>query len=71
MIVAKTMDGKLVEVISFVDRVGFSDERGWILICRDFQWPNRKKDQFKWVPAYTPFIWVRYYLDCEESSSQV
>ena len=61
MIVAKTMDGKLVEVIRFVDRVGFSEDRGWILICRDFQWPDRKKDHFKWVPATTMFDWVREF----------
>ena len=57
MIVAK-MNGRIVEVIRVADTVGFSTERGWVMVCMDFEQANRKKQQFKWVPASTRFEWV-------------
>lgn len=60
MIVAK-MDGKIVEVKKVADRVGFSDERGWVMICTDFEQSERRKQHFKWVPASTRFEWVREF----------
>jgi len=61
MIVAK-MDGRIVEVKKVADRVGFSDKRGWVMICTDFEQPERKKQHFKWVPASTRFEWVREFV---------
>jgi len=60
MIVAK-MNGRIVEVIRVADTVGFSQERGWVMICMDFEQSNRRKQQFKWVPAATQFEWVREF----------
>jgi hypothetical protein len=60
MFVAK-LNGKLVEVVRVADAVGFSDERGWVMVCFDFEQANRRKSQFKWVPASTPFEWVREF----------
>ena len=60
MIVAK-MNGRIVEVIRVAETVGFSTERGWVMVCIDFEQPNRKKQQFKWVPATTRFEWVREF----------
>lgn len=60
MIVAK-IDDRLVEVKKVADRVGFSDKRGWILICTDFEQVERRKQHFKWVPAETRFEWVREF----------
>ena len=60
MIVAK-IDGKIVEVKKVAERVGFSDKRGWVLICTDFEQQERRKQHFKWVPAETRFEWVREY----------
>jgi len=60
MIVAK-MNGRIVEVIRVADTVGFSTERGWVMVCMDFEQANRKKQQFKWVPASTRFEWVREF----------
>jgi hypothetical protein len=60
MIVAK-IDGRLVEVKKVADRVGFSDKRGWVMICTDFEQQERRKQHFKWVPAETRFEWVREY----------
>jgi hypothetical protein len=60
MIVAK-MNGKLVEVVRVADTVAFAPERGWVLICTDFEVSNRRKTQFKWVPASTRFEWVRSF----------
>jgi hypothetical protein len=60
MIVAK-IDGKIVEVKKVAERVGFSDKRGWVLICTDFEQQERRKQHFKWIPASTRFEWVREY----------
>ena len=60
MIVAK-MNGRIVEVIRVADTVGFSTERGWVMVCMDFEQANRKKQQFKWVSASTRFEWVREF----------
>jgi hypothetical protein len=60
MIVAK-MNGRIVEVKKVADTVGFSEDRGWVMICTDFEQPERKKQHFKWVPASTRFEWIRSY----------
>ena len=60
MIVAK-MNGRIIEVIRVAETDGFSPERGWVMVCIDFEQPNRKKQQFKWVPATTRFEWVREF----------
>ena len=59
--IAKMMDNKIVEIVRVTETVGFSEARGWLLICYDFEKINRKRDQFKWMPATTPFFWVRDY----------
>lgn len=58
MVVAK-MNGRLVQVLKVAETVGFSSQRGWVMVCFDFEQPERKKQQFKWVPASTRFEWVR------------
>jgi hypothetical protein len=58
MIVAK-MNDRLVQVLKVAETVGFSSERGWVMVCFDFEQPERKKQHFKWVPASTRFEWVR------------
>ena len=55
------MNGRVVEVIRVAETVGFSTERGWVMVCMDFEQPERKKQQFKWVPATTRFDWVREF----------
>ena len=60
MIVAK-INNQLVEVMRMAETVQFSDEKGWILICTDFQQQDRRKQQFKWIPASTRFEWVREF----------
>ncbi len=59
-IVAK-LNGKLVEIVKIADEVQFSNTRGWVMICSDFEQPERKKSQFKWLPASTRFEWVRKF----------
>lgn len=56
------MNGKLVEIVKVVDEVKFSNRRGWVMICLDFEEPERKKSQFKWLPADTRFEWVREFV---------
>jgi hypothetical protein len=60
MVVAK-MNGRVVQVMRVADRVAFSDERGWVMVCFDFEQPERRKSQFRWFPASTRFEWVREF----------
>jgi hypothetical protein len=59
--VAKMMDGRMVEVVRVADTVAFSDITGWIMICMDWEKADRKKSEFKWIPAETRFDWVREF----------
>lgn len=61
MVVVAKMNGKLVQVMRVADTVAFSQERGWVLVCFDFEQSDRRKSQFKWVPAETRFEWVREF----------
>jgi hypothetical protein len=60
--VAKMTDGRMVEVVRVADTVGFSSDRGWVMICFDFEKADRKREHFKWVPAKTRFDWVREFV---------
>ena len=60
VVVAK-MNNRVVQVMRVADTVGFSSERGWVMVCIDWEQVDRKKSQFKWVPATTRFEWVRSY----------
>jgi len=59
--VAKMIDGRVVEVVRVADTVGFSSEPGWVMVCFDFEKTDRKKSEFKWVPADTRFEWVKEF----------
>ena len=59
-IVAK-MNDRLVEIVKVVDEVKFSNTRGWVMICMDFEKTYRKRTEFKWVPAATRFEWVKEF----------
>jgi len=54
----------MVEVVRVADTVAFSDTTGWIMICMDWEKADRKKSEFKWIPADTRFDWVREF--CSE-----
>jgi hypothetical protein len=60
VVVAKMKD-RVVQVVRVADTVGFSSERGWVMVCIDWEQADRKKSQFKWVPASTQFEWVRSF----------
>lgn len=55
------MNDRLVQVVRTADVVAFSSERGWVMVCFDFEQAERKKSLFKWVPATTRFDWVRTF----------
>jgi hypothetical protein len=55
------MNDRVVEVVRVADTVAFSTERGWVMVCFDFEQSERKKSQFRWVPASTQFEWVREF----------
>jgi hypothetical protein len=62
MIVAK-FKGKIVQIVKVQESVMFSEDKGWIFICFDFEKINRKREQFKWVKASeTCFDWVREFV---------
>jgi len=60
MIVAKIKD-QIVEVVRFAETVGFSEEKGWVCVCSDFEQQDRRKQHFKWIPSSTRFEWVREF----------
>jgi len=55
------MNGKLVEIVKVADTVKFSNTRGWVMICIDWEQADRKKTEFKWLPASTRFDWVKEF----------
>lgn len=56
------MNGKWVHVVKFARDVAFSTERNWFMVCFDWEKANRKREQFKWVPASTQFESVREFV---------
>lgn len=61
MTVVAKMNGRVVQVVRTAETVAFSSERGWVMVCFDFEQPERKKSQFRWFPASTRFEWVREF----------
>ena len=55
------MNDRVVEVVRVADTVAFSSECGWVMVCLDFEKAERKKSEFRWVPASTRFDWVRTF----------
>jgi hypothetical protein len=55
------MNDRVVEVVRVAETVAFSTERGWVMVCFDFEKAERKKSEFRWVPASTRFDWVRTF----------
>jgi hypothetical protein len=51
----------MVEVVRVAETVGFSSDKGWVMVCFDFEKISRKREHFKWVPATTRFDWVREF----------
>jgi len=63
MFVAKYKD-KIVQIVRVAETVQFSEEKGWIFICFDFDKINRRREQFKWVKASeTKFEWIREFAE--------
>ena len=56
------MNGQWVQVVKFAREVAFSTERGWFMVCMDWEKANRKREHFKWVPASTRFETVREFV---------
>lgn len=61
MVVGKMMNGAVVQIVRYADKVGFSDVRGWFCVCFDFDKMKRRQEQVKWVPGDTRFEWVREF----------
>jgi len=62
MIIAK-MNGKIVQIVRVTETVMFSSDKGWILVCFDFDKIYRRREQFKWIRASeVRFDWIREYM---------
>lgn len=61
MVTVAKLQGRLVQVVKVAETVSFSPERNWVLVTTDLGKPERKMEQFKWVPASTRFEWVRTF----------
>jgi hypothetical protein len=61
MTVVAKMNDRIVEVVRTAETVAFSEDCGWVMVCFDFEQAERKKSQFRWVPASTRFEWVREF----------
>ena len=61
MTVVAKMNDRVVEIVKVAREVQFSNAPGWVLICLDFEQGDRKKSQFKWLPATTRFEWVKEF----------
>lgn len=59
MVRVAKLNGKIVEIVRIANRVGFSSERGWVLINKEPTRPNSLA--VSWVPASTRFEWVREF----------
>jgi hypothetical protein len=56
------MDGRWVHVVRFARTVAFSTEQNWFMVCFDWEKSNRRREQFKWVPANTRFEAVKEFV---------
>jgi hypothetical protein len=62
MMIAK-FKNKIVQIVRVAESVQFSQDKGWIFICFDFDKINRRREQFKWMRASeVEFEWVREYI---------
>lgn len=62
MIIAKMKD-KIVQIVRVAEAVQFSEHRGWVLVCLDFEKPMRKRNHVKWIKtSETGFEWVREFI---------
>ena len=56
------MDGRWVHVVRFARTVAFSTEQNWFMVCFDWEKSNRRRAEFKWVPASTRFEAVKEFV---------
>ena len=61
MVVAK-FNGRWVHIVKFARDVAFSTEKEWFMVNFDFEKANRKREQFKCVPASTRFEAVKEFV---------
>jgi hypothetical protein len=57
--VAKIND-KFVEIVRVVNGVGFSHDKGWVLLNYPLDKPYHKRDA-RWVPITTRFDWIKTF----------
>lgn len=55
-------NGRWVHIVKFARDVKFSTEKEWFMVNFDFDKENRRREQFKWIPASTRFEAVREFI---------
>ena len=55
-------NGRWVHIVEFARDVKFSTEKEWFMVNFDFDKENRRREQFKWIPASTRFEAVREFI---------
>ena len=64
MLIGKMMNGEIVQIVRTAETVNFSEERRWILVCKDFDKMFHKREQIKWFKASSlKFQWIKEFLD--------
>ena len=62
LLIAKTQDNKLVQIIKQAESVQFSPEKGWLFICQDFERVQHRRMAYKWVRTTdVSFQWIRKF----------
>ena len=60
MIIGKLDSGKIVQVLKFAYHVGFSEDKGWLLVDPEVgELRAGHMLNLKWVPVSTRFEWIR------------
>jgi hypothetical protein len=62
MMVVVKYKGNWVHIVKFATTVQFSKDTGWFMICMDWEKANRKRQEFKWIPASTHFEKVKEFI---------
>jgi hypothetical protein len=53
VVVAKMTNGRIVEIVKVSETVQFSQDKGWVLVCFDFDKVQRKRKEIKWVKEFS------------------
>jgi len=61
MVIGKTESKRpeYFQILKYARSVGWTDRKGWLLVCPDFQKAKHFRVNMRWIPADTRFEWVK------------